>query len=244
MIKIQFLIFRFRNILKSLSIKRKIFYLVVFFLLFPFFFYLIRNITSGDNKTVIVKKLPLINQIKNRFYGFMSSRISKNNIRDGGIIPGNTNITVSREQVSLSISSEEFSSIANAAKPVYVPITDVNTEFKNSIVHASALSFIIMPGKLSGSMKVTFGVSSRLPEFNEIDGYIDGIPAGEKLTKIFKTQGEFMLEKIPREYQVDLINFHITDDKLFVDAIVPEGIIYRQDGKLILDLTKKPALNN
>lgn len=190
---------------------------------------------------VVVKKLSLYEQFKHSLNGIVSSAKNSRLGVNMGILPENTHPTVPGEQVNLSLSSEEFTQIANNAKPVYVPLTNIQLEFKDGIIFASGISMIpIMPGKISGSMKAMLNQASRLPEFEIIDGYLAGIPASKKLTDFFKMNGEAMLAKVLRDYQIDVLSFQISGDRLIVSALVPQGIIYRQDGKLILDLTKKP----
>lgn len=143
-----------------------------------------------------------------------------------------------REFVSLKLSSEEVSAIANEFKASAIPLSDIKVKFENGKILASgASSFPFAIGNINGEGEI---VTGNYIKINKL--YLGMIPIPQKYIDYFEKGGNEYLQGTFAQYYIIMETMQVEDNKLAINAYVPKGSIKRVNDKLILNLQKIPEV--
>lgn len=191
------------------------------------------KITTPVRKNLFVvksEKNTLLSRAKNFFQKQQQTG------RDSGICAphgcGNPYGTENRENIDLSLTDEQITSLLNQYKPASVLLNNMKVGFSGQTIFASATSlYPFIPGQLSISARLYIN------HFYVNDAYLGNIKAPDKIANLVEANGDKMIKDNFAKYGVHLDRMELVDGKLRFKVNVPRGmIVVEQDGTILLNL--------
>lgn len=145
--------------------------------------------------------------------------------------------TGDRENVSLTLTPEQITSLVSEHLPPAVPLSDVRVSISEETIYASANStYPFLPGRLSASARLD------LNHFYVKDVYVGGLKAPQKVANFVEANMAGLIDNAFARYGVKLLEMKLVGGNLFLKANAPKGtVVVNKDGTIILNLKEVSA---